>query len=259
MLQEEIRLGSEAQGLFLIGNGIGMSEDRLQRTRLMLGDEALAKLKNASVIVFGVGGVGGYCAEALVRCGVGRLTVVDNDDVDVTNINRQIIALGSTVGRPKTEVIAERLRDIAPDAEIIEKKMFFVPETAGEFDFKSYDYVVDAIDTVKAKLELVCKCKECGTPIISSMGAGNKMDPSGFMVADISKTEMDPLAKVMRRRLKDLGIRHLKVVYSKEKPFNTVVNGEGAQKSRHAPGSVAFVPPAAGFLMASEVVKDLIK
>ena len=234
------------------------NNDRLQRTRLMLGDEAVEKLKNSSVIIFGVGGVGGYCAEALVRSGIGKLTVVDNDDVDVTNINRQIIALSSTVGRPKTEVIGERLRDIAGDAEIIEKKMFFLPETAGEFDFSEYDYVVDAIDTVKAKVELIRCCKECGTPIMSSMGAGNKMDPSGFMVSDISKTEMDPLAKVMRRKLKESGIRHLKVVYSKEKPLNTVVKGEGAQESRHAPGSVAFVPPAAGLLMASEIVKDLI-
>lgn len=232
--------------------------DRLQRTRLMLGDEAMEKLKNASVIVFGVGGVGGYCAEALARCGVGRITVVDNDEVDITNINRQIIALNSMIGRPKTEVIRERLCDIAPDAEITAKKMFFVPETADEFNFREYDYVVDAIDTVKAKVELVRCCKEHSTPIISCMGAGNKMDPSGFMVADISKTEMDPLAKIMRKKLKELGIRHLKVVYSKEKPFNTVVKGEGAQKSRHAPGSISFVPPAAGFLMASEVVKDLI-
>ena len=236
-----------------------MSDDRLNRTRLMLGDEALAKLKDASVIVFGVGGVGGYCAEALVRSGIGKVTVVDNDTVDVTNINRQIIALTSTIGRKKTEVIAERLRDIAPDAEIIEKTMFFLPETAGEFDFSSYDYVVDAVDTVKAKVELIRRCKEAGTPVISSMGAGNKMDPSGFRVSDLSKTEMDPLAKVMRKKLKELGIRHVKVAWSKEKPFNTVVKGEGEQRSRHAPGSVAFVPPAAGFLMASEVVKDLIK
>lgn len=232
--------------------------DRLQRTRLMLGDEAIERLKRSSVIIFGVGGVGGYCAEALVRCGIGKITVVDNDEVDVTNINRQIIALNSTIGKPKTEVIEKRLKDIAPDAEITAKKMFFVPETADEFDFSEYDYVVDAIDTVKAKVELVQCCKENGTPIISCMGAGNKMDPSGFMVADISKTEMDPLAKIMRKKLKELGIRHLKVVYSKEKPYNTVVEGEGAQKSRHAPGSIAFVPPAAGFLMASEVVKDLI-
>lgn len=235
-----------------------MSDNRLQRTELMLGDEALAKLKDASVIVFGVGGVGGYCAEALVRCGIGKLTIVDNDDVDVTNINRQIIALTSTVGRPKTEVMAERLRDIAPDAEIVEKRMFFLPETADEFDFTSYDYVVDAVDTVKAKVELIRRCKEAGTPVISSMGAGNKMNPAGFRVSDISKTEMDPLAKVMRRKLKECGVRHVKVVWSDEKPFNTVIEGEGAQKSRHAPGSVSFVPPAAGFLMASEVVKDLI-
>ena len=235
-----------------------MSDDRLQRTRLMLGDEALNKLKNSHVALFGVGGVGGYCAEALVRAGIGTLTIVDNDDVDVTNINRQIIALSSTVGRAKTEVMAERLHDIAPDAKIIEKKMFFTKDTSDEFDFSQYDYVIDAIDTVSAKLELIQKCMECGTPIISATGAGNKLDPSMFQVADISKTEMDPLAKIMRRELRARGIRHLKVVYSKEKPMNTVIKGEGAQASRHAPGSVAFVPPAAGLLMASEVVRDLI-
>lgn len=236
-----------------------MSDGRLQRTELMLGSEAVEKLRKSHVAVFGIGGVGGYSAETLIRCGIGKLTIVDNDDVDVTNINRQVIALHSTVGRPKTEVMEERLHDIAPDAEIIQKKMFFLPETADEFDFSSYDYVVDAVDTVKAKLELIERCKAAGTPVISCMGAGNKLDPAGFMVADISKTEMDPLAKVMRRELKKRGIYHVKVVYSKEKPVNTVIQGEGEQRSRHAPGSVAFVPPAAGILMASEVIKDLIK
>ena len=236
-----------------------MSDGRLQRTELMLGSEAVEKLRKSHVAVFGIGGVGGYSAETLIRCGIGKLTIVDNDDVDVTNINRQVIALHSTVGRPKTEVMEERLHDIAPDAEIIQKKMFFLPETADEFDFSSYNYVVDAVDTVKAKLELIERCKAAGTPVISCMGAGNKLDPAGFMVADISKTEMDPLAKVMRRELKKRGIYHVKVVYSKEKPVNTVIQGEGEQRSRHAPGSVAFVPPAAGILMASEVIKDLIK
>lgn len=236
-----------------------MSDGRLQRTELMLGSEAVEKLRKSHVAVFGIGGVGGYSAETLIRCGIGKLTIVDNDDVDVTNINRQVIALHSTVGRPKTEVMEERLHDIAPDAEIIQKKMFFLPETADEFDFSSYDYVVDAVDTVKAKLELIERCKAAGTPVISCMGAGNKLDPAGFMVADISKTEMDPLAKVMRRELKKRGIYHVKVVYSKEKPVNTVIQGEGEQRSRHAPGSVAFVPPSAGILMASEVIKDLIK
>ena len=234
-----------------------MPDDRLQRSRLMLGDEALGKLKGSSVAVFGLGGVGGPCAEALVRAGVGKITIVDNDEVDITNINRQIIAMSSTVGRPKTEVMAERLRDIAPDAEVIEKRMFFLPETADEFDFTLYDYVVDAIDTVRAKLGLTEKCVSAGTKIISAMGAGNKMDPSGFRVSDISKTEMDPLAKVMRRELKKRGITHLKVVYSKEKPLDTVVV-EGAQASRHAPGSLSFVPPVMGYILASEVVRDLI-
>ena len=232
-------------------------DDWKQRTRLVLGDEALDKLGRAHVALFGVGGVGGYCAEALIRAGVGTLTIVDNDVVDVTNINRQIIALHSSVGRPKTDVMAERLRDIAPEAEIIKKQMFFLPETADEFDFRDYDYVIDAIDTVKAKLELVERCTACGTPVISAMGAGNKMDPSKFEVADISKTEMDPLAKVMRRELRARGIRHLKVVYSKEKPLKSVAEDDNT--SRHAPGSVSFVPPAMGLLIASEVVKDIIE
>lgn len=236
--------------------GNGTDNDRKQRTRLMIGEEALDRLSRAHIALFGVGGVGGYCAEALIRAGVGHLTIVDNDVVDVTNINRQLIALGSTVGRQKTDVMEERLKDIAPDAEIIKKQMFFLPETADEFDFREYDYVIDAVDTVKAKLELVERCKECGTPVISAMGAGNKMDPSMFEVADISKTEMDPLAKVMRRELKARGIRHLKVVYSKEKPLKAVA--ESDQTSRHAPGSISFVPPAMGLLIASEVVKDII-
>ena len=236
--------------------GNDRNDDWKQRTRLMLGSDALDRLGRARVALFGVGGVGGYCAEALIRAGVGSLTIVDNDVVDATNINRQIIALHSSVGRPKTDVMEERLRDIAPDAEIIKKQMFFLPETAGEFDFRTYDYVIDAIDTVKAKLELVERCSECGTPVISAMGAGNKLDPSKFEVADISKTEMDPLAKVMRRELKARGIRHLKVVYSKEKPLKSVAEVEGA--SRHAPGSVSFVPPAMGLLIASEVIKDIL-
>ena len=236
-----------------------MAEEWQQREELMLGDEALIRLRNAHVALFGVGGVGGYCAEALIRAGVGTLTIVDNDDVDVTNINRQIIALHSTVGRSKTEVMAERLNDISPFAKIIQKKVFFLPETADEFDFDSYDYVVDAIDTVKAKLELIERCTACGTPVISAMGAGNKTDPSMFQVADISKTEMDPLAKVMRRELRARGINHVKVVYSKEKPLSTVIAGSGEQQGRHAPGSISFVPPAAGLLLASEVVRDLLK
>ena len=238
-----------------------MSDDWMQRTKLMLGDEAVEKLGRAHVALFGIGGVGGSCAEALIRAGVGTLTIVDNDDVDVTNINRQLIALHSTAGRPKVEVMAERLHDIAPEAEIIQRKVFFLPETADEFDFTEYDYVVDAIDTVSAKLELIQRCVECGTPVISSMGAGNRLDPSCFRVADISRTEMDPLAKVMRRGLRDRGIRHVKVVYSTEKPLKTVVDpeAEGSNVKRHAPGSVSFVPPASGLLLASAVVRELIE
>ena len=230
------------------------------RTRLLLGDEAMDKLKAARVAVFGVGGVGGYVVEALVRSGVGALDLIDSDTVSETNINRQIIALHSTVGKLKVEVAKERALDINPACQIRTYPIFYLPETADQFDFTAYDYVVDAIDTVAGKLMLVQAAQEAGVPVISSMGAGNKLDPSRFEVADIYKTSVCPLAKVMRYECRKRGIRHLKVVYSKEEPLKPAAETDEAPTGsrRSVPGSVAFVPSAAGLMIAGEVVKDLI-
>ncbi len=239
--------------------------EALVRTELLLGANALEKLRSSRVCVFGVGGVGGYVVEALARSGVGHLDIVDNDDVAESNINRQIIALHSTVGRSKVDVAKERILDINPDAQVTVHKCFYLPETASEFDFSSYDYVVDAIDTVTAKLDIIVKCTEAGTPIISSMGTGNKLDPTKVQVTDIYKTEIDPLAKVMRRELKKRGIRKLKVVYSNEeplKPNQELVEAEleaTSSQRRSIPGSTAFVPPVAGLVIAREVVMDIIE
>ncbi len=232
--------------------------NEFSRTELLLGEEKLNKLKNSTVAVFGVGGVGGYVAEALARSGVGHIVLVDNDVVSLTNINRQIIALHSTIGMPKTEVMASRIKNINPQAEVTVQNCFYLPETSGEFDFSKYDYVVDAIDTVSGKIQLVMQAQDCGTPIISSMGAGNKLDPTAFEVADIYKTSVCPLARVMRYELKKRGVKKLKVVYSKEKPLTPLENVECDETSKKAtPGSVAFVPSVAGLIIASEVVKDL--
>lgn len=239
-----------------------MSE-RFSRTELLIGSENMEKLKNARVAVFGVGGVGGYVVEALARSGVGSLDLIDNDTVSVSNINRQIIATQKTIGRSKTEVARERVTDINPEIMVRTYETFYMPETAGEFDFTQYDYVVDAIDTVTGKLSLVEQAKTVGTPIICSMGAGNKLDASAFRVADIYETSVCPLAKVMRRELKKRGIKSLKVVYSQEKPL-TPKTPEGKKEEeapkgrRQVPGSVAFVPSVAGLILAGEVVKDLI-
>ena len=248
--------------------------NQFSRTQLLLGEEAMEKLKNARVAVFGIGGVGGYVCEALARTGVGHFDLIDDDKVCLTNINRQIIATRKTVGRYKTEVMKERMLEINPDIEVTLHQCFFLPETAEDFHFEDYDYVVDAVDTVTAKIELVMKCKEKGVPIISSMGAGNKLDASAFQVADIYKTQMCPLAKVMRRELKKRGVKRLKVVYSEEKPIspredmsisckNNCICPPGAEhkctERRGIPGSVAFVPSVAGLIMAGEVVKDLIE
>lgn len=248
--------------------------DQFSRTRLLLGYDAVEKLKNARVAVFGIGGVGGYVCEALIRSGVGHFDLIDNDKVSLSNINRQIIATRKTVGRYKTEVMRERMLDINPEAEVLLYNSFFLPENADEFPFEKYDYVVDAVDTVTAKIELVMKCKEKGVPIISSMGAGNKLDPSAFKVADIYKTNVCPLAKVMRHELKKRGVKKLKVVYSEEKAIKPLEdisvsceNGSilpqetefKASNRRSTPGSVAFVPSVAGLIIAGEVVKDLIK
>lgn len=227
------------------------------RTAILIGEENLQKLKNARVAVFGVGGVGGYVVEALARSGVGSLDLIDKDTVSESNVNRQIIALHSTVGKLKTEVAAERAKDINPDICVRTHNLFYLPETANQFDFSAYDYIVDAIDTVSGKIALIERAKEANTPVISSMGAGNKLDPTKFEVADISKTSVCPLARVMRRELKKRGVEHLKVVYSKEEPLPSPLIDEESGKS--IPGSIAFVPSVVGLIIAGEVIKDLIK
>lgn len=224
-------------------------KEQFERTALLLGDEAVNKLNNSRILIFGVGGVGGYVAEALARTGIGYFTLVDKDIVSESNINRQIIALHSTVGRDKVDVLKERMLDINPYVQVDARKCFFLPENAHEFDFTQYDYVVDAVDTVTAKLQIIVQAKEAGVKVISAMGAGNKVCPDRFEVADIYKTEVCPLAKVMRRELKKRGIKKLKVVYSKEEPV---------YKGR-VPGSIAFAPSVAGLIMAGEVIKDLVK
>ena len=219
--------------------------EEFKRTEMLLG--SIDKLKNAHIAVFGVGGVGGYAVEALVRSSVGEITVVDKDVVSLSNINRQIIALHSTVGMPKVDVIKARALDINPSVKINTYEMFFLPETSSTFDFSKFDYVVDCVDTVAAKIEIVAKASAAGVPVISAMGAGNKLDPTAFEVADIYSTSVCPLCRVMRKELKSRGIDSLKVVYSKEEPIKT----DGV-------GSVAFVPSAMGLVIAGEVIKDLL-
>lgn len=225
-------------------------DERFIRTKLLIGSEKLDILGTKHVAVFGVGGVGGYVCEALARCGIGRFTIVDRDTVNESNINRQIIALTSTVGRAKVDVMKERMCDINPDVYIEACEVFYLPQNASEFDFTKYDYVVDAVDTVTAKLQIITAAKEANVPVISSMGAGNKLDPSLFRIADISKTSVCPLAKVMRRELKNRGLKDVKCVYSTEE----AIKPEGNEI-----GSIAFVPSVAGLLIASEVIKDLIE
>lgn len=227
------------------------------RSEMLFGKENIEKLKNKRVIVFGIGGVGGYVCEALARTGIGKIDLVDNDTVSESNINRQIIALHSTVGRYKTEVMRERLLDVNPNIEINVYNCFYTPETSNQFDFSSYDYVVDAIDTVSGKIELVLQAQRVGTPIIASMGAGNKINPCAFKVADIYKTSVCPLARVMRNELKKRGVKKLKVVYSDETPSNQVNKEE--VKGKYVPASCAFIPSVAGLIIASEIIKDLMK
>ncbi len=246
--------------------------NQFSRTQLLIGKESMDRLAKARVAVFGVGGVGGFAAEAIARSGVGAIDVIDDDKVCLTNINRQIIALRSTVGKYKADVMKERLLDINPDMEVNVHKCFYLPETADEFDFSEYSYVVDAVDTVTAKIDIIMKCKELGVPVISCMGAGNKLDPTMFEVADIYKTSVCPLAKVMRHELRKRGVRSLKVVYSKEKPIRPEEDMSISCRShcicppdtkrhctdrRDIPGSVSFVPSVAGLIIASEVIKDL--
>lgn len=229
------------------------------RTEMLLGEEAMDRLARSRVAVFGVGGVGGYVCEALARSGVGALDLIDKDKVALSNINRQIIATSKTVGREKTDVMRERILEINPEALVRVYSCFFLPENADDFPFKEYDYVVDAVDTVTAKIELVMRAKKAGVPIISSMGAGNKLDASAFRVADIYDTKICPLARVMRRELKKRQVEHLKVVYSEEEPILPAGNHAEAEAEKHraVPGSVAFVPSVAGLMIAGEVVKDL--
>ncbi len=233
--------------------------DQFSRTELLLGKEALETLAHSRVAVFGLGGVGSFAAEALVRSGIGALELIDNDRVAVSNLNRQLIATTKTIGRDKVDVMRERALEINPEIQITARKVFYLPQTADQFDFTAYSYVVDAVDTVTAKLALVQAAQEAGTPIISSMGAGNKLNPAAFEVADISETSVCPLAKVMRRELKKRGIEHLKVVYSKEKPTRpAAASAQETGPRRTTPGSVSFVPSVAGLILAGEVVRDLI-
>lgn len=246
--------------------------NQFSRTQLLLGSEAMERLAGSRVAVFGIGGVGGYVCEALVRSGVGAFDLIDDDKVCLTNLNRQIIATRSTVGKYKVDVMEARMKDINPNVDIRTHKCFFLPENADSFPFAEYDYVVDAVDTVSAKLTLAVKAQETGVPIISSMGAGNKLDASAFRVADIYKTSMDPLARVMRRELKKRGVRKLKVVYSQEQPIRPIedmsiscrthcICPPGAKhkctERRDIPGSTAFVPSVVGLIIAGEIVRDI--
>ena len=247
-------------------------QDQFSRTRLLFGPEGMEKLKNSHVAVFGIGGVGGYAVEALARSGIGALDLVDDDRVSLTNLNRQLYATHSTIGRDKVEVAEKRVHDINPECRVRGWKTFYMPDTMDRFNLAEYDYIVDAIDTVKGKLTLIEAAKAAGTPIISCMGAGNKTDPTAFRVADISKTSVCPLARVMRTECSKRGIRHLKVVYSTELPVHPAGDAEtggpdeyipetrrGNTTRKDVPGSTAFVPSVAGLILAGEVVKDLLK
>ncbi len=222
------------------------------RTELMLGKSAMNKLKNSKVAIFGLGGVGSFAAEAITRCGVENIDIFDGDVVDETNINRQLLATTKTIGLPKVKIMKERMLDINPNAEVCANECFFCDENEKNYDFKKYNYIIDAIDTITSKILIIKKAKSCGTPVISSMGTGNKLNPLAFEIADISKTSVCPLAKVMRRELKKLGIKNLKVLYSKEKPIYKPTE-------RKVNASISFVPSVAGLILAGEVIKDLIK
>ena len=242
--------------------------DPLIRTRLLIGDDPLERLNNAKVAVFGVGGVGGYCVEALARAGVGTLHLYDDDTVSESNLNRQIAALHSTIGQPKAEVMARRVLDINPGCRVDAVRLFYLPQNAGTVDLSQYDYVIDCIDTVAAKLELVTRCVTLQVKIISAMGTGNKFDPTAFVVTDLSKTQGCPLARTMRKELRKRGINHLKVVYSTELPTSPLRSGDyeppettdtrpGSTARRDTPGSISFVPAAAGLVLASAVIREL--
>lgn len=237
-------------------------DNRFSRLELLVKEEGLRRLANTHVAVFGIGGVGGYVVEALARSGVGHFTLIDNDVVSLTNLNRQIIATSETIGQFKVDVMANRIRSINDQAIVEVKKCFYLPELEDEFDFNQYDYIVDCVDTVTAKLSIILKAKECNKPVISAMGAGNKMDPAMLEVSDISKTSVDPLSRIMRLELRKRGINHLKVVYSKEKPIKLEGDKHLDYKekgTRNVPGSNAFVPSSMGLIMASEIIKDILK
>lgn len=227
--------------------------DQFQRTRMLIGQENLNKLAAAKVLVFGVGGVGGYVCEALCRGGVGRIDIVDKDVVDVTNINRQIIATHETVGRPKVEVCRERMLSINPDVKVEARQCFYLPERASEFDFGTYDYVVDAVDNVTAKIDIICNARAAGVPVISSMGTGNKLDPTMFKIADIEKTKVCPLAKAVRKELRKRGVSGVKVLYSEEEPRKPLSD------DTRTPASISFVPSAAGLIIAGRVISDILE
>lgn len=234
--------------------------EQFSRTELLLGEEAIQKLSRAHVAIFGIGGVGGYVCEALARGGIGRFDLIDSDRVSLSNLNRQIIATHQTIGMFKVDAMADRIRSINPAAQVTPHRCFYLPENKGEFDFGRYDYLVDAVDTVTAKLALITEAQKQKIPIIASMGAGNKLDPTQFEVADIAKTSVDPLAKVIRRECRKRGIRHLKVVYSKEQPIRPHTDADSEPSDRHpVPGSVPFVPGVVGLIIAGEVMKDLIQ
>ena len=232
-------------------------KEEFSRTAYVYGEDAIEKLKNSRIAVFGVGGVGGYICEALCRAGVGHIDIFDRDTVSISNINRQIIALHSTVGRPKVEVMKDRMCDINPECEINAYNVFYLPENAEEYDLSNYDYIADAVDTVAAKLEIATRSYKLGVPVISAMGAGNKTDPTRFEVADISETSVCPLARVMRRELKVRGIKKYKVVYSKEEPRKS--GAIDPESGKAIPGSLSFVPSAMGLIMAGEIIRDLLK
>lgn len=232
--------------------------DQFSRFQMMIGKDSLDSLKKKRVIVFGIGGVGGNVCDALVRSGITQFALVDPDKVDITNINRQYVANLDTVGQYKVDVMERHLLSISKEVKVEKYKIFYLPETAGEIDLLKYDYVIDAVDTVSAKIEIIKKCKELNIPVISALGCGNKMNPTDLEVSDISKTSYDPLAKVIRRELRKLGINHLKVVYSKESPISNKEESIETSTKRSVPRSSPFVPPVAGIIIASEVVKDLI-
>ncbi len=232
-----------------------IEKERFSRTTRLIGQTAMDRLSRSHVLLFGVGGVGGYVCEALVRSGVGEITLVDPDTVALSNMNRQIIATEDTVGMPKVQAAAERIGKINPDCIVHQRREFYLPEVGDSYDFAAYDFVVDAIDTVSAKLDIICRCKEAGTPVISAMGTGNKTDPTGFVITDIAKTNTCPLAAVMRRELRKRGVNHCKVVYSPVSPIKPLPDPEDGGKN--TPASIAFVPPVCGLYIAAEVVREL--